>query len=114
MSTWQERLGALPSRELGGGLVLYEAAGFGARLRGLAGVDSLPPHVGLHIPRTSSIHTFRMRFALDLVWLDRDGGVVGVALAVPRRRNRICRRARSVVEVAAGSGERFADALGDG
>ncbi len=111
MSGWEERLAALPARALPGGLTLYEAQGFGARLKGLAGVDALPPDVALHIPRTSSIHTFRMRFALDLVWLDRDGAVVAVVAGVPRRRNRMCRRARSVIETAEGSGERFAEAL---
>jgi uncharacterized membrane protein (UPF0127 family) len=44
-----------------------------------------------------------MRFALDLVWLDARGAVVRVDRDVPPRRLRACRRARSVVELAAGS-----------
>ena len=105
------RLAKLPTRELPGGLTLYEAAGFGSRLRGLAGLEALPPHAGLHLPRTRSVHTFGMRFALDVLWLDRRGEVVKVSHAVPRRRHRSCRRAASCVEVAAGNADRFAAAL---
>ena len=48
-----------------------------------------------------------MRFALDLIWLDRDGAVVRVDRDVPPRRLRACRAARSVVEVAAGRADAF-------
>jgi uncharacterized membrane protein (UPF0127 family) len=42
-----------------------------------------------------------MRFALDLIWLDRDGEVVGIDRAVPPRRVRGCRGARAVIELPA-------------
>ena len=74
-----------------------------ARLRGLAGLRAMPFDCGLLLPRTRSIHTFGMRFALDLVWLDRDGAIVRVDRAVRPRRMRSCRRARAVVELAAGA-----------
>ena len=57
----------------------------------------------LHIPRCRSVHTFGMRFALDLVWLDAGGEVVRIDLAVRPWRVRSCRAARSVVEVPASS-----------
>lgn len=47
------------------------ATGFIDRLRGLMGVNSLAPHDGLLLQPESSIHTFFMRFALDVVYLDR-------------------------------------------
>jgi 3-hydroxybutyryl-CoA dehydrogenase len=72
-----------------------------ARLLGLAGLRALPPGVGLLLPRTRSVHTFGMRIALDLVWLDREHRVVRVDRAVPPRRVRACRAARHVVEVPA-------------
>jgi uncharacterized membrane protein (UPF0127 family) len=97
-----ERLRGLPVRELPCGLHVYEARSFATRLIGLAGLDALPPGVGLHLPRTRSVHTFGMRFALDLVWLDRHGAVVRVDRDVPPRRHRSCRSARSVVELGAG------------
>ena len=38
----------------------------------------LPAGYGLRILKCNSIHTFGMRFALDLVWLGRDGRVLRV------------------------------------
>jgi len=70
-----------------------------ARLLGLAGLRSLPPGVGLLLPRTRSVHTAGMRFALDLLWLDRAGRVVRVDRGVPPWRVRGCRAASQVVEL---------------
>ena len=96
------RLAALPLREWEG-LLVHDAGTHRARLLGLAFLPALPRGVGLHFPRTRSLHTFGMRFALDLHWLDADGTVLRVDRAVPPWRMRSCRRARSVVEVAAGA-----------
>lgn len=69
------------------------------RLLGLIGRRSLPAGVALEIPRCRSVHTFGMRFALDLVWLDRERRIVRIDRAVPPRRVRSCRQARSVLEL---------------
>jgi hypothetical protein len=71
---------------------------FRERLIGLAFRRDAPAD-GLLLPRTRSVHTFGMRFALDLHWLDGDGAVVRVDRAVPPGRVRTCLRARSVVEM---------------
>jgi uncharacterized membrane protein (UPF0127 family) len=92
------------------GLVIVAAATPRARLRGLAGLDALPGDAGLHLPRTRSVHTFGMRFALDLVWLGRDGAVVRIDRAIGPRRHRAAWRARSVVEVGAGRADAFLQA----
>jgi uncharacterized membrane protein (UPF0127 family) len=108
------RLAALERRPLPGGeLTLLVAGDRGARRRGLARLDrqALPDGHGLLFERCRSVHTIGMRFALDLVWLDGDGGLVRVDRAVGPRRLRTCLRARAVVETAAGDGERFAAAL---
>jgi uncharacterized protein len=73
-----------------------------ARLLGLAGLRMLAAEAGLLLPRTRAVHTFGMRFALDLVWLDADGRVVRVDRDVPPRRLRACRASRAVVELPAG------------
>ena len=73
---------------------------FRARLLGLA-LRSEPPDHALLLPGTRAVHTFGMRFDLDLYWLDADGRVVRVDRRVPRRRLRGCRRARSVIELPA-------------
>ena len=106
------RLAALPARALPGGLRVAVASGFAARLRGLAGLRAIRADEGLELPRCRSVHTVGMRFALDLVWLGRDGGVVRVDRGVAPLRMRSCRAASSVVEVAAGRGHAFAAALG--
>ena len=73
---------------------------FRDRLVGLAWRRE-PPALGLLLPHTRSVHTFGMRFALDLHWLDAAGGVVRVDRAVPPRRLRTCLRARAVLELPA-------------
>jgi hypothetical protein len=103
---WARRLGRLPAEQLGGGLCVHDARGMRARGLGLGGLDALPADRALRL-RCRSVHTFTMRFALDLIWLDRDGGVVRVDRAVPPRRHRGCARARAVIETRAGSADRF-------
>ena len=104
------RLDALPGRDLPGGLRVAEAHTRAARLKGLAKLDAMPPAVALHIPKCWSVHTFTMRFPLDLIWLARDGSVVRIDENVPPRRVRTCVRARSVVECNAGTAQAFVDA----
>jgi uncharacterized protein len=108
------RFDGLPRRELGGGRVLIEAQTHRSRRRGLARLQSLDRGHALHIPATPSVHTFGMRFSLDLLWLDRDGSLVRLDRDVGRRRMRLCPRARSVIETVAGEGDAFAAALGLG
>jgi hypothetical protein len=62
------------------------ARGLTARLLGLAGLDEAAVGAGLLIPRCSHVHTFGMRFALDLVFLDRAGRPLLVERGVPPRR----------------------------
>ena len=109
--TVPRRLSSLPSRELPDGLHLAEATGFASRLLGLALLDPIPEDWALHFPRCSSLHTFWMRFPLDLVWLDGDGRVLRIDEAVPKRRTKACRGAKSVIETRSGHGRRFAGAL---
>ena len=67
------------------------------RLLGLA-LRRRPPTHALLLPRCRSVHTFGMRFPLDLIWLDRDGRVLRVDEAVPPWRVRSCRGAAAVLE----------------
>ena len=69
--------------------------------------DAMPEHLALHIPRCRSVHTFTMRFPLDLIWLDKAGHVVRVDPGVPPRRMKSCLRARSVIEARAGTADAF-------
>jgi uncharacterized protein len=105
-SDYTERLTGLPRRALSGGVTLVEASTGKARRRGLSRLDSLPKDHALRI-RTMSVHTFGMRFALDLIWLDKHGAVVRVDRDVPPGRMRACWRARAVVETLAGHADAF-------
>lgn len=91
----------LPSRlsRLPGGAIRV-AGDRRARLVGLAFLRH-PPPCALLLPRTRSVHTFGMRFALDLVWLDGEGRALRVDRAVPPNRLKACRSARAVLEVPA-------------
>lgn len=73
-----------------------------SRLLGLARLDRDAAGTGLLIPGCRSVHTFGMRFGLDLVFLDDAMEPVAVRRAVPPRRIALERRARAVLELPAG------------
>lgn len=92
------RLVGLPT-EIVGGLEVPIATGVRARLLGLAHLDPDQVGPGLLIPRCRSVHTFGMRFALDLVFLDRRGLPLATRIAVPPRRLAGHRDAAAVLEL---------------
>lgn len=61
----------------------HRAASFLDRLRGLMFVPELPDGGGLLLEPESSIHTFFMRFPLDVVYLDRNHRVVRLDHRMP-------------------------------
>ena len=85
-----------------------------SRLFGLALRRRPSPGMGLLLPRCRSVHTFGMRYALDLVWLDRDGLPLALDERVPPWRVRSRGDAAAVLEVLAGEGQRAAAALAFG
>ena len=58
----------------GGTLDVAVAEGFGLRLVGLAGLASIEPGFALLLPECRSVHTFGMRFAIDVVFVRREPG----------------------------------------
>jgi uncharacterized membrane protein (UPF0127 family) len=107
---WAARFAGLAVAELPGGLHVHVARRWRERQVGLAGLGELPRDRALHILRCPAVHTFGMRFALDLLWLDGEGRLVRVDRDVPAARQRLCVRARSVVECRAGSADTFVTA----
>lgn len=93
-----DRFRGLERISLAGCPRVFVAGTFRARLLGLAWLADLPVECGLLIPGCSSVHTFGMRFALDLTFLDRDGAVLREETAVPPRRIVRCRGASAVLE----------------
>ena len=82
-----------------------------SRRRGLLGRDGVEG--ALLLTRTRSVHTFGMRFALDVAFLDRDMAVIGIVRLAPRRLTVPRARARSVIEAEAGSFARWGLHVGD-
>lgn len=71
------------------------------RRRGLLGRDGLAPDTAFVIAPTNAVHTFGMRFPIDLLFVKRDGEVVKRVIAVPRRRMSAALRAFAVIEFCA-------------
>ena len=73
------------------------------RTKGLLGRDGLAPGEGLWIIPCESVHTFFMRFRIDLVYLDRKNRIRKVRSAVSPWRMSACLSAYSVLELPAGT-----------
>jgi uncharacterized membrane protein (UPF0127 family) len=83
------------------------------RLRGLLGRSGLEPGEGLLIRPASSVHMFFMRFAIDVVFLDREMTVRKVVEVLRPWRVAGCRGAKAALELPAGEAARRAIALGE-
>ena len=77
-----------------------------SRMRGLLGRRGLESGEGLLLRPTGSVHTFFMRFPIDVVFVSRDGEVLKVARALPAWRTAGARRAKAALELAADEAER--------
>jgi uncharacterized membrane protein (UPF0127 family) len=74
------------------------------RLRGLLGRDGLGEGEGLLLEPCRAVHMMGMRFALDVVFVDRAGGVVAVYPGLaPGARTRYHRDARAALELPTGT-----------
>jgi uncharacterized membrane protein (UPF0127 family) len=83
------------------------------RRRGLLGRTLLDPSEGLVLAPCAAIHTAFMRFPIDVVFLDGDGRAVRVVHRLQPWRIAVSLKARSVVELAAGTLERHPVEIGD-
>jgi len=84
-----------------------------ARMRGLLGRQSLAPEEGILLRPASSVHTWFMRFTIDVVFLDRNLIVLRVAPRLRPWRAAWRWRAAAVLELAAGESERRGIRAGD-
>lgn len=105
MGRWQDG-GAtlrLTENEPSASIPLEIAASYRARTRGLLGRDGLTG--ALLLTPATSVHTVRMRFAIDVAYLDRRLRVLAVRTMPPGRLGRPRLRARHVLEAEAGAME---------
>jgi len=85
-----------------------------ARMKGLLGKRSLPSGEGLWIKPCNSVHTIGMKFPIDVVFLDKENRVVGLAKTLrPNRISRFYSSASSVIELPAGTIDAADMAKGD-
>lgn len=81
-----------------------EMAGTGPeRRKGLLGRSSLSPGEGLWIVPCESVHTFFMKFPIDLIYIDRKKQVKKVRSNVHPWRLSACLSAHSIIELPAGT-----------
>jgi uncharacterized protein len=81
-----------------------EVADTGAkRNKGLLGRSGLDAGGGLWIIPCESVHTFFMKFPIDLVYLDKKNRVRKVRNSVPAWRLSVCLSAHSILELPAGT-----------
>jgi uncharacterized membrane protein (UPF0127 family) len=83
------------------------------RRKGLLGQQWLRPGGGLWIIPCEAVHTFGMKFSIDLVYLDRKNRVKKLRNDVGPWRFSACLSARSVLEFAAGTIRKTQTKLGD-
>lgn len=87
------------------------ARGRSERARGLLGRDGIDG--ALLLSPCRSVHTIRMRFAIDVAFVDSDMRVVRTTRLAPNRLTRPCVAARAVIEAEAGSFASWDLAVGD-
>ncbi len=75
---------------------------FWTRFRGLLGRRYLTEDEGLLIQPAGSVHSFFMRFRIDVVFLDREDAVLKVVPGLQRWRLAAARRAKRTLELADG------------
>ncbi|MGW6706572.1 DUF192 domain-containing protein [Streptomyces sp. NPDC054956] len=77
------------------------AASYAARTRGLLGRDGIEG--AMLLTPAASVHTFRMRFAIDVAYLNRRLEIVALTTMPPGRLGLPRPRARHVLEAEAGA-----------
>ena len=87
------------------------ASGRGGRARGLLGRDGIDGVMMLRPCR--NVHTFRMRFTIDVAFCDHDDVVLYTTTIVPGRVSRLVWRAAYALEAEAGAFARWGLRVGD-
>ena len=83
------------------------------RRKGLLSHSSLAYGEGMWIVPCEAVHTFGMRFAIDLIYLDRNNVILKIRHSVPPWRMSACLSAHSVLELASESVRKTGTKPGD-
>ena len=87
-------------------LKIHIATGFWQRARGLLGLSSIDIDYAMLFPNCNSVHTVGMRFAIDVVFIDKAGRILKLVSSLPPMRIAHVRGAAGVLELAAGQAAR--------
>lgn len=89
------------------------ADSFFSRLIGLLRTDRLPPGNGLVIRPCNSVHTFGMRYAIDVIFTDNQGRILKIIHRLNPGELALCRGAVYGVELPAGTAYAGRAEIGD-
>lgn len=92
---------------------LLIADSFVKRMIGLLGNDVLDESSGLLITPCNLIHTFGMKFKIDVIFLDKNRRILNCRTNVPKNRVHGQLNAKHTMELSAGSVDRFGLRKGD-
>lgn len=84
-----------------------------ARLRGLLGYKTLSAGHGLWLRPCNSVHCWFMRFAIDVIYLDKQQRVLQIRAQLRPWQLSLCWPANSVIEMVAGECQRLNITAGD-
>lgn len=99
-------------QELVGNLIVADS--ILTRMKGLLGKDSLQSGSGLLLKPCKGVHTFGMRFAIDVVILDRENRVIAIKNRLkPNRMTAIYLSATTVLELPAATASAAKLSVGD-
>lgn len=83
------------------------AKNFLARMRGLLGTDRIGQDTAFLIPKCQGVHTYGMRYAIDVIYLDHSNKILEIREALdPNQRGPVIWSARAVIEMEAGTATR--------
>lgn len=83
------------------------------RLGGLLLTNQLAPQQGLWLTSCNSIHTFGMKYSLDLIYVDKCDEICAIVENIKPWRISLCIKAKATIELIAGSISQFDIRKGD-
>lgn len=117
MASSPERCCQAINSSKGGIIVAHKVAWAGTsaeRRRGLLGRSSLSAEEGIYLAPCEWLHTFGMRFPIDIAFMSTDGVILAIHHGLkPNRLSKIVLRAKGVLELSEGTLRRTNTAVGD-
>ncbi|MBP2632302.1 MAG: hypothetical protein H6Q70_2930 [Firmicutes bacterium] len=88
-------------------LAIVVADNFWTRFKGLLGTSSLQESQGLLLCNCNSVHMVGMRYALDIIYLDKAGAILKIVENLNPWQISCCWKAQDTLEIKSGMIHRF-------